>query len=230
MISINEIYKKLLIDIYTNGETRMPRGMECKELRPGIVTLENSLDNIITLPGFETNLEYAKEELRWYLNGTGDINFSPLIKRVWEKFSDDGQTVNSNYGERIFGRHSKISLNQFEWVIQKLKDDPDSRQAVININSWFDKEKPTKDFPCTLNIQYFIVNNSLESIVYMRSNDIYLGFRNDVYCFTEIQKLLAEKLGVKPGKYYHIAGSMHLYKAQYHKVEKLLNEEKNKNF
>lgn len=219
-MGINENYLKMVNDLYYNGETRFPRGLECKEIRPYIFKLDDPNDNIITIPGLETNIDYAKEELRWYINGNGKIDFSPKIEKVWSRYSDDGVKVNSNYGERIFGKHENISLNQWEWVKDLLIKDPDSRQAIININSYFDKDKPTKDFPCTLDIQYFKVGNSLESIVHMRSNDVFLGFRNDVYCFTEFQKMLANELNLKLGSYTHIANSMHLYKKDYEKVRK----------
>lgn len=222
MTNLNNKYRSMLVDVYQNGEVRTPRGIEVKELRPYIFTLEDSTENVITLPGLETNLNYANEELEWYVSGNPNINYSPRIERVWKQFSDDGVRVNSNYGERIWGKHPILNVDQFTWVSNLLKRDPDSRQAVININSYFDKAKPTKDFPCTLDIQYFVNKDSLDSIVHMRSNDAYLGFRNDLFTFTEIQKMLAMTLGVKPGKYTHIANSMHLYSSDYERARRLL--------
>ena len=50
---------------------------------------------------------------------------------------------------------------------------------------------------------------------YMRSNDLWMGFPNDVFQFTAIQIYLAMRLGVKLGSYTHIAGSLHLYDRDY---------------
>lgn len=46
---------------------------------------------------------------------------------------------------------------------------------------------------------------------YMRSNDLWMGFPNDVFQFTAIQVYLAMRLGYQLGSYTHIAGSLHLY-------------------
>ena len=70
---------------------------------------------------------------------------------------------------------------------------------------------PTKDLPCTISLQYLIREGALHCIVYMRSNDLWLGFPYDVFCFTAFQTKLAMELGVKLGTYTHIAGSLHLY-------------------
>lgn len=216
-MNINEMYKNILLDIFNNGKTKFSRDMECKEISPYIITLNNINDNIITLEGFKTNLEYAKAELDWYLNGTEDIDYSDIIKKVWHKYSEDNK-INSNYGVRIFGKNKILNINQYEWCKNKLIEDKDSRQAVININSYFDKYKKTKDFPCTMDLQFMINDNKLNMITHMRANDIYFGFRNDLYCFTEIQKLMANDLKLEYGKYFHMVNSLHLYKEQYNKI------------
>lgn len=81
--------------------------------------------------------------------------------------------------------------------------------------------KKTKDFPCTMYFQIFIRNNKLHWITNMRSQDIYYGMRNDIYCFTELQKLLTKELDLELGKYYHHCGSLHLYESQWNKMIKL---------
>jgi thymidylate synthase len=219
MATINEIYEVLLKRVYEHGMETAPRGMKVKELLAEKVLLDPH-DNIITLPGLELNLNYAREELAWYYAATNRIDFSPLIQRIWAQYSDDGQHVNSAYGHRIFGGH-ELMPNQWEWVKQKLQEDQDSRQAVININQAFDKAESTKDFPCTVYCQVFIRDDKLHWITNMRSNDVFFGFRNDIYCFTEMQKRMAEELNIPVGEYIHFAGSMHLYEPQFPKVEAL---------
>jgi thymidylate synthase len=219
---INEKYLEALLDIYKNGRIVKPRSMEVRELLAYKFELNNPNDNVITIPGFETNLDYAKEELNWYLSGSNRFDWSPRIKRVWERYSSNGSTINSNYGERLFGKHRIINTNQWEQVKEELTRDKDSRRAILNINSYFDKDdSKSLDVPCTIAIQSFIRDDKLTWITYMRSNDINKGFRNDVYCFTELQKKMANELKIDLGEYIHIAGSMHLYSTDYPKVEKL---------
>jgi hypothetical protein len=75
-----------------------------------------------------------------------------------------------------------------------------------------------KDIPCTLNLQFFIRGEHLYCIATMRSNDAWMGMPYDIYCFTSLQCLLAEHLGLKVGFYQHNVGSMHLYEKHYQKA------------
>ena len=217
----DDVYKSLLIEAYTHGLKSSPRGQETRELIAKRIALDPN-DNIITLPGFKTALKYAKKELEWYMSGSNKIADMGEFSHVWEKYSDDGVTANSAYGYQIFGNHPDVRVNQWEWVVSKLTADRDSRQCFININLPSHKERPTKDLCCTIGIQYFIRENKLHSITYIRSNDIYYGFRNDIYCFCEMQKLMAKRLSIEVGTYFHVAGSLHLYQPQFEKVEELI--------
>ena len=220
MKSFNEIYFNIIKEVYEDGMETSPRGMKIKEkLAYSFVSDPN--DNIITLPGFKTNLDYAKLELEWYLSGSNRIDFHPTIQKVWKNYSDDGVHVNSAYGHRIFGKHPEF-INQWEWCKNKLKQDPDSRQCVININTAKDKEKPTKDFCCTMFVQVFISNGKLHWITNLRSQDIFFGMRNDVWCFSEMQKLMAKELGIEVGLYHHFCGSLHLYSKHFEKAKELI--------
>lgn len=213
MRKLNIQYKDLLIDLYKNGIHCSPRGIPCRELI-GIMTRIDPRDNIVTLKEFETNLDYANEELKWYLSGSNKISFSKTIEKVWSKYSDDGISANSAYGQYMFsGRH------QWGWCINKIASDPHTRQAVIVFNQPHHKDFPTKDFPCTMYVQLILRDDKLTWITNMRSNDIYLGFRNDVYCFAELQKKAANTLNVEVGEYIHFVGSMHLYKDTFKRVE-----------
>jgi thymidylate synthase len=154
----------------------------------------------------DLSIKYAVGELLWYLSGSNMVSAISPYSKVWEKLSDDGETVNSAYGHRIY---HKFGFDQWEYVKGLLKADPLSRQAVIHIKE--PNNQPTKDLPCTICIQYFIRDNRLHSTVYMRSNDIWMGFPYDVFCFTSLQVKMAMELGVNLGEYTHIAGSLHLY-------------------
>ena len=45
----------------------------------------------------------------------------------------------------------------------------------------------------------------------MRSNDIWYGFCNDQYCFSNLQMLVAYETGYDLGTYYHFAHNSTLY-------------------
>ena len=174
-------------------------------------TLENpSQKNINVLnPDRKFNLEYAEAEWQWYLSGDpsidklGEINGS--IPPIWEKMADFDRKVRSNYGWQWEREH------QLDKVIQMLKVYPDTRQAVLSIYDGKEINTYRNDTPCTYAVQFTILNDKLEMSVLMRSNDLWFGFCNDQYCFASLQELVAERLSMELGTYYHFAHNLHLY-------------------
>lgn len=151
-------------------------------------------------------IRYAVGELMWYLSGNKDLSAIQNYTKAWDRMSDDGKTVNSNYGWCI---QHKYGFDQWDYVRNMLITDPNSRQAVLHIKTADDK--PSKDVNCTVCLQFLVRDGKLHATVYMRSNDIWMGFPYDVFSFTAMQCKMAMELGVGIGTYTHIAGSLHLY-------------------
>lgn len=151
-------------------------------------------------------MRYAVGELLWYFSGNNCLSAIQNYTQAWDRMSDDGETVNSNYGWCI---QHKYGFDQWEYVKKMLQTDPLSRQAVLHIKTA--DNKPSKDVNCTVCLQFLIRDGKLHATVYMRSNDIWMGFPYDVFSFTAMQCKMAMELGVGIGTYTHIAGSLHLY-------------------
>ena len=158
-------------------------------------------------------MRYMVGELLWYLSGSNKLEAIDLITDAWHRMTDDGETVNSNYGHRIQHAICELSgqeFDQLKMVEEMLRKDPASRQAVIHIKQARNLVKyPSRDVNCTVCLQFFIRDESLYMTTYMRSNDLWMGFPNDVFQFTAMQIYLAMRLGVQLGSYTHHAGSPH---------------------
>ena len=189
-----------------NGSSASRDGAVTGEIINAITVIDDPKDNLVTSPIRKLSHKYAIGELLWYLSGSNKLDAIANYSKAWNKLSDDGETVNSAYGYRIF---EKFGFDQWEHVKGLLKADPNSRQAVIHIKE--PNPEKTKDLPCTVALQYFIRDGKLYATTYMRSNDIWLGFPYDVFTFTCLQIKMAFELGVGIGSYTHIAGSLHLY-------------------
>lgn len=176
------------------------------EVINAITVIKDPTRNFVSSPDRKLSIRYAVGELIWYLSGSNKVSDISNFSKVWEGLSDDGVTANSAYGHRIW---QKFGFDQWDFVLAKLREDPLSRQAVIHIKEASDK--PTKDMPCTVSLQFLIRGGKLHMTVYMRSNDIWTGFPYDVFAFTSMQMLMAFQLGVGIGVYTHVAGSLHLY-------------------
>lgn len=214
--TVNEAWESLYGDLKRIGEiaenTSSPSLLESRdgavygEAINVVTEIQDPTRNFVTSPTRDLSMRYAVGELLWYLSGSNKLRDIAHYSGAWKKLSDDGETVNSAYGHRIF---SKFGFNQWKHVIGLLMEDPNSRQAVIHIKE--PNAEPTKDLPCTVCLQYFIRDGKLYATTYMRSNDIWLGFPYDVFTFTSLQIAMAFQLGVEIGTYTHIAGSLHLY-------------------
>lgn len=173
------------------------------------IVIDDPTRCILTNSVRNMSMRYGLGELIWYLLGDNKLESIQLITSAWDRMTDDGETVNSNYGYCI---REKFGFNQLDYVIEMLSKYPDSRRAVIHIKEPRNTfENPTNDMNCTVCLQFFIREGKLYETVYMRSNDIWYGLPYDALFFTSIQIYLAMKLGVKLGTYTHVAGSLHLY-------------------
>ena len=158
----------------------------------------------------EWSKEYAEAEWLWYLSGDPNINklgkIYGKIPPIWERMADVHGDVRSNYGWQW------MRNGQLNYIISKLQEKSDTRHAVISI--YDGKEASSKymfDTPCTCAIHMQIVDGKLCMSVMMRSNDLWYGFCNDQYCFSKLQELIADRLELPVGWYYHYTSNMHIY-------------------
>lgn len=177
------------------------------EIINAITVLTDPTQNIMKNRIRKMPMKYAIGELLWYMSGNSDLSEIQKYTKSWDRMSDDGETVNSNYGWCI---KYKYGFDQWKYVRDLLIKHPETRQAVIHIKTADNTE--SKDVNCTVCLQFFIREGKLHATTYMRSNDIWMGFPYDVFQFTCMQILMSMELGIPLGSYTHIVGSLHLYK------------------
>nr|DAU58565.1 MAG TPA: hypothetical protein [Caudoviricetes sp.] len=187
----------------------------CEQSRDGYVAgevinattiIEDPTQNVMVNSVRNMSMRYAVGEMLWYISGSNKLKEIQKYTKGWDRMSDDGETVNSNYGYCI--KH-KFGFDQLEFVKNELTLSPYSRRAVIHIKE--PSNKASKDVNCTVCLQFFIRDNKLHLTTYMRSNDIWFGLPYDIFQFTSLQILLSMELGVGIGTYTHICGSLHMY-------------------
>ena len=171
--------------------------------------IENPLDHVIENEERKWNPVYAEAEWQWYLSG--DRNTAKLgelygkVPEIWKRMADSDGNVNSNYGWQWKRK------DQIDYVIDLLRNELDTRQAAISIYDCKEHDTFTFDTPCTYAVQFTILDNKLNMSVVMRSNDLWFGFCNDQYQFSKLQDLIAWKLDIEVGTYFHFAHNLHLY-------------------
>jgi len=157
--------------------------------------------------------DYAEAEWQWYMSG--DNNISKLgeiygkVPEIWKRMADKEGYVNSNYGWQW------KRGDQLDHVIDMLRHNPNTRQAAISIYDAKEAYMYDNDTPCTYAVQFTVRQKKdlkwLDMCVVMRSNDIWYGFCNDQYCFSNLQALIAHETGYEIGIYYHFAHNLHIY-------------------
>ena len=202
----DDIYELLKVQADSGFKQPSRAGTVVGELINETIVITDPTRGLVLSPVRDMPMRYAVGELMWYLSGSNRLNDISKYSKFWNNISDDGQTLNSAYGHRI---QNMFGFDQWEYVKNLLIADPYSRQAVIHIKDASDA--PTKDTPCTVALQFLIRDGALYMMVYMRSNDIWLGFPFDVFCFTSLQVKMAMELGLDLGDYTHVVGSLHLY-------------------
>tara|TARA_B110000971_G_scaffold133515_1_gene136623 strand:- start:29 stop:685 length:657 start_codon:yes stop_codon:yes gene_type:complete len=175
-------------------------------------TIEKPMDRLIDTWYREWNHTYAEAEWQWYL--TGEPTAQTLgklygkIPKIWQDMTDGNGKVNSNYGaqwERGW---------QLDKVVAMLKNNPDTRQAAVSIYDGKEISTYKYDTPCTYAVQFTVVDGKLNMCITMRSNDLWFGFCNDQYCFSQLQEMVSKRTGYDMGTYYHFAHNLHIYKDQ----------------
>jgi thymidylate synthase len=201
----NEAYEYMHNEIITNGI----EFANTKALFNIGFTIENPTNKVITNKERNWNEEYAAAEWSWYLSGDPRVTtlgeLYGKIPAIWKNMADKNGEVNSNYG------YQWRRNDQLENVINILKHGYDTRQAAISIYDGKEINKYEFDTPCTYAVQFTVVQGKLYMSVYMRSNDLWYGFCNDQYQFASLQEMVADRLNLPVGTYYHHAHNLHLY-------------------
>ena len=209
-----EVYDKLLISLLEEGKEVSPRGMLTKELMQETFCIEDPNSSLIYIPGRNFSLVHAIHESLLIFCDDNHVKVAGYFNKNIAQFSDDGKTLHGSYGHRI--------ATKMQGVLDKLKEDHDTRQALLTIHRVDDSIVETKDPPCTITLQFTIRDEKLNMHVYMRSNDIVWGTPYDVFVFTTIQKVFANTLGIPVGKYYHTATSLHMYERDFEKCREYI--------
>ena len=224
--SFTHCYLSLVRNVYENPTFEAsPRGQKVKEILGASFTILNPRDRIPYVSGRKFSITYMVAELIWYLSANNKTEWISKYSGFWKDISDDGITANSAYGARLFQRHPKIAqgrLDQWAYIVEELKRDPDSRRAVMHLRIPDDSIDAKLDVPCTLALQFFIREGKLHQIVNMRSSDVIFGIAYDIPAFTIFQELLANELGVEMGTYTHMSNSLHIYERHFEMAKTIL--------
>lgn len=209
-----------LEDLLIDGTNVAPRGQQTFELLQHTMAVDLQ-QPVVVAPTRLVSEKFLGAEAYWMLSGDDTVaGIAPYNKHI-AQFSDDG--------ERFFGAYGPKILSQLDYVVNKLLEDEDTRQAGLTL--WRENPPATKDMPCTVAMFFNLRGGRLNMHVFMRSSDVWLGVPYDVFNFSMVAMLVMCRLNeayrrqptpyqgeergwpqaALPGALYLTAASRHLY-------------------
>lgn len=220
----NSLLKKLL-----DAPEISPRGSKCREMRNVRLNILGELyETAARSTTSGRNWEYLMAELSWYFKGDVKASGISNYAEMWSHLADSKGEVNSNYGYLTLydtcypNPHGKLLRPAIDFVIHKLMQDPDTRQATLPYpKPWHHTD--TKDFICTQLQQFHIRDGKLHSTAVVRSSDAILGLSYDMPWWSVLQQAVANTLRIPNGSTEALLLSSHLYEKHYKLAERMVD-------
>ena len=115
-----------------------------------------------------------------------------------------------DWGEHLVAEGQPVHIDQIAYIIDKLKSAPATRRAIaITWNPVIDEK--LDDCPCLQLVQCMVRDGRLDMRVVFRSNDMLTAAGANMYALVQLQRSIADQLGLVCGTYTHISLVPHIY-------------------
>jgi len=161
-------------------------------------------------------------ELAAMLRGPKHIkDFEEYGCNYWKEWADDDGSICVDYGNSWldFGGY-----RQLQQLVEGLKNDPHGRRHIVT------GRKPDNldilSLPCChLLYQWYVREDEfLDMIWYQRSADWMIGVPSDIVLAAAWNIIIANEVGLKPGKITMVFGDSHIYAEHYKATEVYLEQ------
>ncbi|MET9711686.1 thymidylate synthase [Nocardiopsis alba] len=212
--NITDALLHVLANIEDEGDIVVARGQEQREVLSSLTKIERPQERFLVLPGRNNNVFAQIAETAWVLAGRDDLEFlSHYLPRAAD-FSDDGKTWRAAYGPRI--RRWGGEVDQVAQVVERLREDPYTKRAVISIFDPGSDFGETKDVPCNNWLQFIQRGGRLDLHVTVRANDAIWGFSGiNFFEWSVLHEIVARSLGWEVGALSWFVGTFHVYSRHY---------------
>lgn len=210
----NELFEQMFWKFKIYGEpvnTRNGPAMRIPE--PVLTQVDLPTERVLFHKGRDANPIFHLLESIWMLAGRRDVEFLQRFNSKIGQYSDDGEVFNAAYGHRM---RWHFGVDQLTGVIDTLRADPESRQAVVQLWDAQDLQKKTRDKACNTQLVFEVYGGALNMTVFNRSNDAWFGYAGaNIVHMTVIQEFVAYAVGVPVGSYRTFSTNLHLYSKMY---------------
>ncbi len=237
-------YQDRLLYILDNGELARitPQGIGARTcfgtLAPMVFDLSNGVPFIT-----ERNIGFwrkAVAEIIAFVNGARTIDeIASYGCNFWEDYREKdvgldlapGDLGPGSYGPAFhdFPMPNGETLNQFEQVLEQIRDYPDMRSH--RITPWIPfytargPRRAVNVVPCHGELHFRVLNGKLHMRMDQRSADMPIGVPSNMIEYAALLLMMCQVTNYPPGNYIHSFSDAHIYEDQVEKVWKLVKRE-----
>ncbi|HSK12059.1 MAG TPA: thymidylate synthase [Phnomibacter sp.] len=227
-----EQYHQLLRHILDNGVDKADRTGTGTRSVFGYQMRFNLQDGFPLVTTKKVHLKSIVHELLWFLKGETNIRY---LKEngvsIWDEWADENGELGPVYGKqwRSWQGADGQTTDQISWLINELKQNPDSRRLIIS--AWNVADLPKMALmPCHNMFQFYTRpeadgTRSLSCQLYQRSADVFLGVPFNIASYALLTMMVAQVVDMVPGDFVHTFGDVHLYSNHFEQAELQLTRE-----
>ena len=216
----------------TNVRTRWEDGSEANYISVIGVTNKYDLEKefpMITIRNNTNAVKRAIDEVLWIWQKKSN-NINELNSHIWDQWADETGSIGKAYGYQMqrkyeFKTKSGVkNIDQVDYVLDLLKNDPSSRRIMTNIFN-FEDLKDMHLEPCVYGTQWLVKEGKLHLVLNQRSQDMLAANGWNTMQYAALLHMFAQCAGLKPGTLTHNIGDCHIYDRHIPLIEKLISAE-----
>ena len=206
-------YLNLLDHVLSNGVEKADRTGTGTISVFGYQMRFNLEDGFPVMTTKKLHLRSIIHELLWFLNGDTNVKYlNDNRVRIWDEWADENGDLGHIYGYqwRSWPAHDGKHIDQISYVLDSIKNNPDSRRHLVNAWNVGELDKMALP-PCHIMFQFYVANGKLSLQMYQRSADIFLGVPFNIASYALLLQMMAQVTGLKTGEFVHTFGDAHIY-------------------
>ena len=214
----------------THVRTRWEDGTEANYF--SIVGVTNKYDvgkefPMITLRNNSKTIYRAIDEILWIWQKKSN-KIEDLNSHIWDQWAGQDGTIGKAYGYQLARKYNFKTkegikeLDQVDYVLYLLKNDPASRRIMTNIFA-FDELKDMNLEPCAYGTQWLVKDGKLHLILNQRSQDMLAANGWNTMQYAALLIMFAQVCGLGVGTLTHNIGDCHIYDRHIPLIQKLLD-------
>lgn len=220
MSKTDQIFIDMCDDIINNGFSS-----EGQNIRPkwsdgspahtvkqfGIVNRYNLEEEFPIITLRPINFKAAVDEILWIWQKKSN-NINDLNSKIWNAWAGDDDTIGKAYGYQL-GKKINFpegNMDQVDWILKTLKENPYSRRMVTSIFNHEDLIDMNLQ-PCAWSMTFNVSNGKLNAILNQRSQDVLVANSWNVCQYAILMHMFAQVSGLGLGEFVHVIADAHIY-------------------